>query len=76
MVRDQNGLHIALDNLYTTGVAIIEGIMHSWDCRFKDGVKPTNYIGDILGSLGGTPDFGPGSLTGGVGIPAGNATDG
>jgi hypothetical protein len=23
-----------------------------------------NYIGDILGSLGGTPDFGPGPVAG------------
>lgn len=66
MVRDQNGFHIALNNLYSTGVAIANGIIHSWDCGFKEGVEPPNYIGDILGSLGGKPDFGPGSWTGGV----------
>lgn len=70
MVRDQNGLHIAVDNLYETGVEIIRGILRSWDCKFKNGVEPTNYIGDILGSLGGRPDFGPG-VAGGVGEPAG-----
>lgn len=66
-VLDQNGFHIALDNLYSTGVEIVNGILRSWDCRFKEGVAPTNYIGDIFGSLGGKPDFGPGSVTGGEG---------
>lgn len=76
LVRDQNGFRIAVDNLYATGVAIINGILRSWDCEFEAGIGPTNYIGDILGSLGGDPDFGPGSLTGGVGgMVGGNATD-
>ena len=26
---------------------------------YKQGIKATNYIGDIFGSLGGVPDFGP-----------------
>ncbi|KAG8984004.1 hypothetical protein FRB93_006843 [Tulasnella sp. JGI-2019a] len=47
-------------NLYLAGVKVVEGILGHWDTTFEGGVTPTNYIGDILGSLGGTPDFGPG----------------
>ncbi|GJN86152.1 hypothetical protein PLIIFM63780_009729, partial [Purpureocillium lilacinum] len=39
-------------------------------------ISPTNYIGDIYGSLGGNPDFGLGSLTGGrPAAPAGQSGD-
>ncbi|KAG9023507.1 hypothetical protein FRB95_012991 [Tulasnella sp. JGI-2019a] len=47
-------------NIYLAGVKVVEGILEHWDSTFEKGVKPTNYIGDIFGSLGGTPDFGPG----------------
>jgi hypothetical protein len=59
----QNGFSIAIDNIYNAGVKIVEGIVENWDCKFKDGVKADNYVGDIFGSLGGEPDFGFGSLT-------------
>ena len=73
---DQNGFGIAIDNIYLAGVEIAKGILSNWDCTFKKGIKPSNYIGDILGSLGGTPDFGPGSLTGGKGyLPNGGSPD-
>ncbi|KAG8989783.1 hypothetical protein FRB94_014015 [Tulasnella sp. JGI-2019a] len=47
-------------NIYLAGVKVVEGILKDWDSTFEKGVKATNYIGDIFGSLGGTPDFGPG----------------
>ena len=73
---DQNGFLIAIDNIYLAGVEIVKGVLKNWDCAFKKGVKPTNYIGDIFGSLPGEPDFGPGSLTGGEGYkPGGNNPD-
>ena len=73
---DQNGFLIAIDNIYLAGVEIIKGVLKNWDCTFKKGVKPTNYIGDIFGSLPGEPDFGPGSLTEGEGYkPGGNNPD-
>ncbi|KAM7207915.1 putative purine nucleoside protein [Naviculisporaceae sp. PSN 640] len=56
----QNGLMISLDNIYNAGIEIVKGIVKNWDCTFKKGIAPSNYIGDIWGSLGGTPDFGPG----------------
>lgn len=40
---------------------MVEGILSEWDSTFAKGILATNYIGDIFGSLGGTPDFGPGS---------------
>jgi hypothetical protein len=33
-----------------------------WNSTFAAGVNATNYIGDVFGTLGGTPDFGPGSV--------------
>jgi hypothetical protein len=63
---DQNGFHIAIANLYNAGIEIVKGILDNWNCTFERGVVPANYIGDIFGSLGGHPDFGFGSITGGT----------
>ncbi|KAJ7108494.1 purine nucleoside permease [Mycena epipterygia] len=52
-------------NLYLAGIKIIQAILNDWDSTFARGIKPTNYLGDVFGSLGGEPDFGPGSLFGG-----------
>ncbi len=41
---------------------MVEGILTGWNSTFEKGIPATNYIGDIFGSLGGTPDFGPGSV--------------
>ncbi len=54
---DQNGFPIAIANIYNAGIEIVKGIVKAWDCTYKKGIKPTNYIGDIFGSLGGKPDF-------------------
>ncbi|KAJ6111029.1 purine nucleoside permease [Penicillium sp. IBT 16267x] len=56
----QDGFDIAVANIYNAGIKIVEGILNEWDDKFERGIKPTNYIGDIFGTLGGTPDFGPG----------------
>lgn len=37
--------------------------MDGWNSTFEAGVKAENYLGDIFGSLGGDPDFGPGYIT-------------
>src|SRR4051794_10030395 len=68
VVFDQNGFQLAIQNLFNVGIEIVKGILENWDRTFEKGVKPTNYVGDIFGSLGGEPDFGPGSLTGGEGV--------
>ena len=71
---DQNGFVIAIDNIYNAGIEIVKGILADWDYTFKAGIKPTNYIGDIFGSLGGKPDFGLGSITGGKPVMPGGKT--
>lgn len=58
---DQGGFEPAIQNIYLAGVKVVEGILSEWDSTFSKGINATNYIGDIFGSLGGKPDFGPGS---------------
>ncbi len=59
---DQGGFEPAVANIYLAGSLVVKGILSSWHSKFEHGVKPSNYIGDIFGTLGGTPDFGPGSV--------------
>ncbi|KAL7620569.1 hypothetical protein AAE478_009564 [Parahypoxylon ruwenzoriense] len=72
---DQNGFGIAIENLYLAGVEIVKGIVFQWDTIYDKGIKPTNYIGDIIGTLGGEPNFGPGSLFNGIGVSLDSGTD-
>lgn len=51
----------ALRNLYLAGAKVIDGILGEWEDRFESGIDAQNYVGDILGSLGGEKDFGPGA---------------
>ncbi|KAH6653807.1 putative purine nucleoside permease [Truncatella angustata] len=62
LIDDQGGFTPAVDNIYLGGIEIVKGILLSWNCTFAAGIKPTNYVGDIFGSLGGEPDFGMGSV--------------
>ncbi|KAJ6168863.1 hypothetical protein N7497_001706 [Penicillium chrysogenum] len=57
---EQGAFEPAIENLYVAGIKVVEGILDGWDATFAAGVKANNYIGDIFGSLGGVPDFGPG----------------
>ncbi|KAJ5186901.1 hypothetical protein N7449_009895 [Penicillium cf. viridicatum] len=57
---EQGAFEPAIKNLYVAGIKVVEGILDGWDATFAAGVKANNYIGDIFGSLGGVPDFGPG----------------
>ncbi|KAK7403657.1 hypothetical protein QQX98_010580 [Neonectria punicea] len=54
-----NGIEIAADNIYLAGVEILKGILGDWDEVFAKGIEPSNYLGDIFGTLGGVPDFIP-----------------
>jgi len=60
-----SGFAAAMMNLRVAGVPIVQGIVQGWEELFAAGIKPSNYVGDILGTLGGHPDFGPGSMFGG-----------
>ena len=59
---NQGGFEPAIENIYLAGIKVVEGILSEWNTTFFKGVNATNYIGDIFGSLGGTTDFGPGSM--------------
>ena len=48
----------ALENLYICGAPFIADVLQYWNSTYEPGLRPGNYIGDILGSLGGVPDFG------------------
>ncbi|KAF7308232.1 Purine nucleoside permease [Mycena chlorophos] len=50
---------VSILNLRNAGLEVAKGIMAGWSATFERGIEPTNYIGDILGSLGGKPDFVP-----------------
>ncbi|KAF7310054.1 Purine nucleoside permease [Mycena indigotica] len=51
------GLPLAVLNLRIATLEVVNGIVDGWDATFEQGIEPTNYIGDILGSLGSKPDF-------------------
>ncbi|EKM52554.1 uncharacterized protein PHACADRAFT_126450 [Phanerochaete carnosa HHB-10118-sp] len=63
------GFDISIQNIPAAGVPIVTGIVSKWESTFEKGIEPNNYIGDIIGSLGGDPNFGPGNIYGGK-IPA------
>ncbi|KAK4507027.1 hypothetical protein PRZ48_000761 [Zasmidium cellare] len=56
---EQGAFEPAVTNLYLAGIEVVEGILDGWNTTFAKGVNATNYIGDIFGTLGGSPDFGP-----------------
>lgn len=60
--KNQGAFLPAVQNIYLAGVKVVEGILDGWDTTFAKGVNATNYVGDILGTIGGTPDFGPGPV--------------
>lgn len=56
---EQGAFEPAVQNIYLAGIHVVQGILHGWDSKFCRGIKAKNYIGDIFGTLGGQPDFGP-----------------
>jgi purine nucleoside permease len=53
------GYSASIENVYRAGVQVVQGIVAGWAGTFSAGVPATNYVGDILGSLGSKPPFGP-----------------
>lgn len=64
----QGAFEPAIENIYLAGTPVIKGILKNWEKTFEAGVNATNYIGDIFGTLGGIPDFGPGAQFGSAGL--------
>ncbi|KAH8669496.1 purine nucleoside permease-domain-containing protein [Tricladium varicosporioides] len=59
----QGGFIPSLENLFNAGNPVVRGILAQWETKFAAGITPKNYIGDMFGTLGGKPDFGPGYQT-------------
>lgn len=55
---DKGGIQASLDNLVNAGKPFVEDIIKNWDDVYSHGIKPDNYIGNILRTLGGEADFG------------------
>lgn len=53
------GFPLAIENIYRAGIEIVKGILSGWEQSFDAGILPDNYVGDILGTLGGKPLYGP-----------------
>lgn len=60
LYAQQHGFEISIQNIYNAGIHVVQGILSEWKETFERGVKADNYIGDIFGTLGGNPNFGPG----------------
>jgi purine nucleoside permease len=55
----QGAFEPSVANIYNAGIEVVKGILSGWDSTFAAGMNASNYIGDIFGTLGGTPNFGP-----------------
>ena len=56
---EQGAFEPAIENIYNAGIYVVQGILDGWNSTFAKGMNASNYVGDIFGSLGGKPDFGP-----------------
>jgi hypothetical protein len=56
---EQGAFNPSIANIYNAGIEVVKGILNGWDSTFAAGMNASNYIGDIFGTLGGTPNFGP-----------------
>ncbi|EMC99662.1 hypothetical protein BAUCODRAFT_30038 [Baudoinia panamericana UAMH 10762] len=59
LYSNQGAFLPSIRNIYLAGIQVVTGILDGWNGTFAAGVNATNYIGDIFGTLGGSPDFGP-----------------
>ncbi|TFK85835.1 purine nucleoside permease [Polyporus arcularius HHB13444] len=63
------GFDISIKNIPAAGVPVVMGILDGWKETFEKGLKAGNYVGDIFGTLGDVPDFGPGNVFSGGRAP-------
>lgn len=61
---NDGGSTVAFNNLPIAGLPFVWDILENWEDVYFSGekFKPSNYTGDILATLGGTPDFGKASF--------------
>lgn len=56
----QGGFDPATENIFISLSPMVNDIIENWHVLYADNhFKPDHYIGDVFGTLGGTPDFGP-----------------
>lgn len=57
---NDGGSSLAFENLPISGMPFVRDVLENWDDVYYSGDEyyPENYTGDILATLGGTPDFG------------------
>ncbi|KAK8016905.1 hypothetical protein PG993_015094 [Apiospora rasikravindrae] len=55
LLLGQNGFQLAINNTWHAGSRIVAGILSDWDAVYGPGIPPTNYLGDVFGSLGVRP---------------------
>jgi len=53
------GFGLAVENVYRVGIEVVKGILEAWEDVYEGGVETRDYVGDVLGSLGGIPGSGP-----------------
>lgn len=66
----------SINNIYLAGIQVVNGVLDQWTPRFCDGIVAHNYVGDVFGTLGGNPKFGPGPAKSQDSIPKENSTVG
>ncbi|CAK9442305.1 uncharacterized protein LODBEIA_P60480 [Lodderomyces beijingensis] len=54
----KGGYEHALRNLYVAGWPFVSDVVGRWTTLYEKGIQSENYLGDILGTLGGVRDFG------------------
>lgn len=54
---EKGGIQHSIDNLVKAGMPFVRDVVANWD-EYQTKYLPDNYVGDIFGTLGGTPDFG------------------
>jgi hypothetical protein len=69
LYEDPGSFETSVDNLYIAAKPIIENIVGHWSDVFAKGINSSQYYGDVWGTLGGTPNFGPGRESGGTPVP-------
>lgn len=53
----QSGFLASLENIFRVGSVFVDDIIENWGPVYDIGISADNYIGDVFGLLGGTPDF-------------------
>jgi purine nucleoside permease len=62
-VAPQGGFIPACQNIFLAGRPFVDDVVNNWEEVYEAGIAPSNYLGDIFGSLSdlyGPPDFGTG----------------